>query len=161
VPTSVLEPGERAFLAALEELEIRYLVIGVGAAAMQGAPLVTQDIDLWFEDRTDARIHEAATRAGGVYVPGHFGMMPTQVGGGAIGDRIDIVTTAHGLDPFAIEYSRARVLQLDGLPVHVLPLERIIASKRAAGRPKDLAVLPALEATLAVQQDELRSDTKG
>jgi hypothetical protein len=29
-----------------------------------------------------------------------------------------------------------------------LPLERLIATKRAAGRAKDLAVLPLLEATL-------------
>ena len=93
-------------------------------------------------------------------MPGHFGMMPTQVGGGAIGDRIDVVTTAHGLDEFAIEYQRARVLDLDGLSVRVLPLDRIIASKRAAGRAKDLAVLPALEATLAVERDEHRRVSK-
>ena len=30
----------------------------------------------------------------------------------------------------------------------VLPLERIIVSKRSANRPKDIAALPALEATL-------------
>ena len=153
---SWLDPGERRFLQALDDLGIPYLVVGVSAAVMQGAPLVTQDIDLWFEDRTDPRLHEAAQRAGGVYVPGHFGMMPTQVGGGAIGDRIDVITTAHGLDAFAHEYRHARVLDLDGLPVKVLPLERIIASKRAAGRPKDIAVLPALEATLAVELDESR-----
>ena len=151
---SWLEPGEHRFLQALDELGIPYLIVGASAAVMQGAPLVTQDIDLWFENRLDPRLHEAAKHAGGVYVPGNFGMMPTQVGGGAIGDRIDVITTAHGLDAFAIEYDRARVLDLDGLSVRVLPLDRIIASKRAAGRPKDLAVLPALEATLAVELGE-------
>lgn len=156
MPGSFLEPGERAFLEALADLGVRYLIVGVGAAVMQGAPLVTQDIDLWFENRMDGRLHEAAKRAGGVYVPGHFGMMPTQVGGGAIGDRIDVVTTPQGLDSFEVEYERAPVLDLDGLPTRVLPLTRVIASKRAAGRPKDLAVLPALEATLAVQRDVQR-----
>ena len=150
---SVLEPGERAFLAALGELGVPYLIIGVSAAVLQGAPLVTQDIDLWFADRSDPRLHEAAKRAGGVFVPGHFGMMPTQVGGGAIGDRIDVVTTPQGLDAFVMEYARALVLDLDGIPVKVLPLDRIIVSKRAAGRPKDLAVIPALEAVLAVERD--------
>jgi hypothetical protein len=156
VADSWLEPGELRFLAALHELGVPYLIVGLSAAVMQGAPLVTQDIDLWFENRTDPRLPEAARRAGGVYVPGHFGMMPAQVGGGAIGDRIDVVTTAHGLADFAVEYQRAHVVDLGGVPVRVLPLERIIASKRAAGRPKDLAVLPALEATLAVAQDERR-----
>jgi hypothetical protein len=160
VADSWLEPGERRFLAALQELGVPYLIVGAGAAVMQGAPLSTQDIDLWFEDRTDPRLHEAARRAGGVFVPGHFGMMPTQVGGGSIGDRIDVVTTAHGLDAFAVEYQRARVLDLDGLPVRVLPLERIIASKRAAGRAKDFAALPALEATLAVAEDARRRSDK-
>jgi hypothetical protein len=37
--------------------------------------------------------------------------------------------------------------------LRVLPLERIIASKRAANWLKDLAQLPALEAALAVQVD--------
>jgi hypothetical protein len=36
----------------------------------------------------------------------------------------------------------------------VLPLTRIIVSKRAANRPKDVAALPALEAALAVLEDE-------
>jgi hypothetical protein len=33
--------------------------------------------------------------------------------------------------------------------MRVLPLERIIASKRATGRPRDHAQLPALEEALA------------
>jgi hypothetical protein len=43
------------------------------------------------------------------------------------------------------------VLELDvgGRRIRVLPLDRLIATKRAAGRAKDLAVLPLLEATLA------------
>jgi hypothetical protein len=154
VPESSLEPGERAFFAALDELGIRYLIVGASAAVLQGAPLVTQDIDLWFEDRSDQRLHEAAKRAGGAFVPGNFGMAPTQVGGGAIGDRLDVVTTPEGLEAFAVEYKRAIAVEVDGLRVLVLPLERIIASKRAAGRAKDLAVLPALEATLAVRREK-------
>lgn len=43
VEDSLLECGERTFLEALDELQIRYLIVGVGAAVMQGAPLVTQD----------------------------------------------------------------------------------------------------------------------
>jgi hypothetical protein len=40
----------------------------------------------------------------------------------------------------------------EGLVCHVLQLEKVIELKRAIGRPKDLAALPVLLATL----DELR-----
>jgi len=40
---------------------------------------------------------------------------------------------------------------IDGVPLHVLPLPRVIASKRATNRPKDRAALPALEATLVAR----------
>jgi hypothetical protein len=33
--------------------------------------------------------------------------------------------------------------------LRVLPIERVLASKRAAGRLKDQAVIPALEAAIA------------
>lgn len=38
--------------------------------------------------------------------------------------------------------------------VKVLALEDLIRTKRAAGRPKDLAVLPVLEATLQTLQEK-------
>jgi hypothetical protein len=44
------------------------------------------------------------------------------------------------------------LVDLDGVRVRVLELSRLIESKEFAGRPKDLAVLPTLRATL----DEIR-----
>jgi hypothetical protein len=150
-----LTEAERAFLASLEELGVRYLVVGLSAAVIQGADTTTADIDLWFEDRADPRIHEAARRAGGVFVPGSFGVMPPTIGGDALGDRFDVVLTLSGLEEFSREASRALRFDVDGISLPVLPLERVIHSKRAAGRRKDLAVLPALEAALAAGQDPI------
>jgi hypothetical protein len=76
--------------------------------------------------------------------------------GGRIGDRFDVVLTMSGLGSFEDEYRGAKSLAIDGVPVRVLPLRRIIASKRAADRPKDRAALPALEAALSVIEDEER-----
>jgi len=42
---------------------------------------------------------------------------------------------------------------LKGVTVRLLPLDRIIASKRAANRPKDQVVIPALEEALAAIED--------
>jgi hypothetical protein len=148
-----LSDTERAFLSALTELGVRYMLVGLGAAVLQGADTMTADIDIWFEDRADPRIGEAAKRVGGVWVPSHFGMMPPMLGGTALGDRLGVVLTVSGLEDFAHEARDVVTLEVDGLNLPVLPLRRIIASKRAAGRAKDLAVLPALEAALAAIED--------
>lgn len=149
-----LTDAEVRFFQALDALGIRFLIVGLSAAVLQGADTVTADIDLWLEDRGDPRIHEAAQRAGGVWVPGHFGMAPPMLGGDELSDRLDVVTSLHGLESFAVEYAGARTLVADGVSLRVLPLERVIASKRAAGRRKDLAVLPALEAAAAVLEED-------
>ena len=148
---SALEPVEREYLLALNELGIRYLVVGVTAASMQGARVATEDIDLWFENLDDPRMYEAVKRVGGIWVPAHFGMQPPTLGG-RLGDRFDVVLTLSGLQNFATEYANSKTIEIDGIQVKVLPLERIIASKRAANRPKDRAAIPALEAALVVAE---------
>lgn len=149
-----LEPSERAFLEALNRLGVRYLVVGMSAALLQGARGVTEDVDLWFERIDDPRIGEAAREAGGFWISGSFGMRPPGLGGPGLEDRFDVVLTASGLADFASEYEGARDIVADGITLHVLPLDRILASKRAANRPKDRAQIPALEAALAVERDE-------
>lgn len=160
MPEPALSRAERTFLRALTTLGVRYMVVGLSAAALQGADAVTIDIDLWFEKLDDPRIQLAAKRAGGVWIPGHFGAMPPMLGGDALGDRFDVVLTLSGLSTFAREYERARTITVDGVRLRVLPLERIIVSKRAAGRPKDKAVLPALQAALAATRKKRRRKKK-
>ena len=128
---------------------IRYLLVGMGAALLEGAHGTTQDLDLWLGPIDGARVGEAARRAGGFYTSG-FGMQPPAIGGDGL-DRIDLVVTAPGLASFDEEYARAHEYTLDGLRIQVLPLERIIKSKRAANRLKDAAQIPLLEAALAAR----------
>jgi hypothetical protein len=120
----VLTSAERALLEALNALGVRYLIVGMGAALLEGAPGTTQDLDLWLQ--------------------------PPALGGEGL-DRVDVVLTASGLESFESEFARARDYDLDGVPVKVLPLERVIVSKRAAKRPKDAAQIPMLEAALAAR----------
>jgi len=148
-----LEPSERAFLEALQRLGVRYLIIGMSAALLQGARGVTEDIDLWFERLDEPRIGEAARAANGFWISGNFGMRPPGLGGLGLEDRFNVVLTANGLDDFATEYAGARTVVVDGLELRVLPLARMLKSKRAANRRKDQAQIPALEAALAVERD--------
>ena len=146
----VLTSAERALLEALNALGVRYLIVGMGAALLEGAPGTTQDLDLWFERIDEERLREAAGAAGGLYTSG-FGLQPPAVGGEGL-DRVDLELTASGLDSFETEFEGARDYDLDGVRVKVLPLERVIVSKRSAKRPKDSAQLPMLEAALAARR---------
>jgi len=146
-----LAPAERRLFEALNHHQIRFIVVGMGAALLEGAPVATQDLDIWFETVDDERIRRAATEAGGFWISG-FGMQPPAFGGDGL-ERIDVVLTAHGLDAFAVEYERTITHIVDGVTLQILPLERIIATKRATGRAKDLAQLPALQATLAARTE--------
>jgi predicted nucleotidyltransferase len=153
---SALTDGERAVFEALNRHGVRYIIVGLSAAVLQGANTATRDIDIWFEDNADPRISEAIREAGGIWISGNFGMRPPQIGGDAVGDRLDVVAHAHGLEGFAKEVSNTIDVEVDGLKLRVLMLERIIASKRATGRTKDIAAIPALEEALAVLRDASR-----
>jgi hypothetical protein len=121
----------------------------MGAALLEGAHGTTQDLDLWFGQIDETAMRKAAGHAGGFYTAG-FGMQPPALGGEGL-DRIDLVLTASGLESFDQEYLRSGDYNIDGVTVKVLPLDRVIASKRAARRPKDLAQIPTLEAALAAR----------
>lgn len=153
---AALSEGERKFLEALNELGVRYLLVGMSAALLQGARGSTEDLDLWFERLTDSHIGEAARRVGGVWVTRS---QPPLLGGGDLGERWDVVTHMDGLPDFSAEYALAKTYEVDGVPVTVLPLERILASKRAANRPKDQAAIYQIESTLKIL-DELEAEAK-
>jgi hypothetical protein len=146
---AALTDRERIFLLALNELGVPFLVVGMSAALLQGARGATEDIDLWFERPDDPRIHEAAHRAGGFWVTR---AQPPLLGG--MSDRFDVVLSMSGLQPFAEEASAAVHISVDGVPLQLLPLARIIVGKRAANRVKDRAVLPALELALALIDEQ-------
>jgi predicted nucleotidyltransferase len=148
----VLTPAERTFLKHLDALGVRYLIIGMAAAIMEGAPGTTVDLDVWFETPfpDPYKVQQAARLAGGFYLSG-IGSVAPRVGGESL-RRVDVVSTAQGLAAFDEEYARAQRYRLDDMEVRVLPLERVAHSKRTANRAKDRAQLPAIEAALAARQ---------
>jgi len=42
--------SELRLLQVLLKRKVRFMVVGLSAATLQGAPVVTQDVDLWFEN---------------------------------------------------------------------------------------------------------------
>jgi hypothetical protein len=72
--------------------------------------------------------------------------------GGALGERFDVVTHVDGADAFELELERAIDVALEGVVLPLMPLARVLASKRASARPKDLSQIPALEEALAATE---------
>jgi len=136
-----------AFLKALREEKIDCILIGMMAAIEQGAPLMTADYDFW------VRLPERQY----VRLLGIVGRLRGTVRAQTVyelkdGTQVNVIFSPDGLQSFDIEFRRSRRGTLEGVPVHILPLQRVIASKRAANREKDIAALPILERTLRLSR---------
>jgi hypothetical protein len=132
-----------AFIKALADEKIDCILIGGMAAISQGAPLTTIDYDLWVKlpERQYVRLLSIVKRLGGT-------VRAQTVYELSDGAQVNAVFKPSGLRSFDTESKECLVGELDGVAMRVLPLRRVIASKRAANREKDLAALPILERTL-------------
>jgi len=137
---------EIGFLRELKRQKVEFMLVGAAAAALQGAPVVTQDVDLWFKDLKDPGIQTALRKSSGIMVPS-FGQNPPTFAGDAV-KLFDIVLTMHGLMGFDEEIKNSFDVRLGSVNVRILELDRIIKSKETVRRPKDLLILPVLRDTL-------------
>jgi hypothetical protein len=144
---------ESAFLKELARQKVEFMIVGLSAAALQGAPVVTQDIDLWFRKLPDPGLERALKKLRGAYIPPMMGNAPMLAGKGI--ELFDIVLNMDGLGEFDDEKKHAIKISIGRQKVLVLKLERIIASKKAAGREKDRLVLKVLsDALVAIRESE-------
>lgn len=142
--------SELRLLKVLLKRKVRFMVVGLSAATLQGAPVVTQDVDLWFESLGEPSISRALQEVGAAYVPPSINNPPMLAGAGA--ELFDIFIRMDGLGTFADEIKNCVDIPLGGLKLKVLSLERILASKLAANRPKDKLTIPVLRDALAATQ---------
>lgn len=143
----LLTDEQLAFLESLEKSGVEYMIMGMSAALLHGVFGTTQDIDLWVGPHQTDSLQKACRRVGGVYV---WRANPPVVSGPGL-DDFDLVWSPHGLRDFATELSGSENVEIaPGIVVKVLPLDRVIASKRAANRLKDRAQLPLLRDALKV-----------
>jgi len=117
------------------------------AAVRHGAPITTIDYDFWvcLPERQYVRILDIVQRQGGTILARTFYELSD-------GTQVNAIFEPDGLKSFETEYQLCPVAMLAGQRIRVLPLRRVIASKRASGRDKDLAVLPILERTLRLSR---------
>lgn len=117
------------------------------AAVRQGAPLMTVDYDFWVRlpEREYVKLLSIIQSQGGTVLARTLYELRD-------GTQVNVIFQPDGLRSFEAEFNGSPVAKLEGQAVRVLPLARVIASKRAAGRDKDLAVLPILERTLRLSR---------
>jgi len=161
------EPDFTAIASALNAHGVEYFVVGMLAAVLQGVPAVTLDVDIMHRRTPDnvARLAAALRDLDARYRHDPRNLKPNESHLTTAGHQI--LETRHGdLDVLGsiaggAEYDTLLgdtvLLDLEGMAVRVLGLSRLIAAKEAAGRPKDMAVLPLLRATL----DEIRKRRGG
>jgi hypothetical protein len=104
----------------------------MGAAVLQGVPVVTQDLDFWIgrpmnrHDEVLLICHDLGSN-----ILDDFKVVLSD------GSLINFTYYVDGLKSFKEELKTSRRLKLFGQIVPVLSLERICASKAAVRRPKD------------------------
>jgi len=135
----------------MRELKLEAVLIGNAAAALQGAPVTTVDFDFLFRktSRNLAKLKALAHSLGAIVLRPYYPASDLyRVVRDDDGLQVDFMGTIHGIRSFAGLRDRASSVELDGVPILVATLADIIRSKRAARRPRDLAILDVLEKTL-------------
>jgi hypothetical protein len=143
---------------ALSRHAVRYLFIGKSGAILLGFPDTTQDADLFpAKSEENGRALVAALQELG------FGLTDAETTEIVRGKDfvqlksgpfdLDLIFAPDGIESFELAWSRR--VEVAGFPV--CHPDDIIASKKAAGRPKDLESLPRLVAFRDYWQRNLRT----
>ncbi|HEY4157579.1 MAG TPA: hypothetical protein VGM29_05760 [Polyangiaceae bacterium] len=145
------KPQLTRIAAALARAGLEAVLIGNAAAAVQGAPVTTLDFDFLFRATRPnllklkklARLLNASILRPYYPVSNLFRVVDEQ-----LGLQLDFMPRIHGIRSFEGLRARGSRVEFGAHSLIVAALEDIIKSKRAAGRARDKAALPVLEATL-------------
>lgn len=138
---------------ALVAVGLEAIIIGATAAAVQGVPIMTRDVDLLVRDTPDNRgkIEALAIKlkTGSPQRVSDLSSAVSLIGGRA---PVDIIfDEIPGKLSFSSIRSRAKTFVVGSCQLQVASLADVIASKQAAGRPKDIAQLAILQAAARVE----------
>jgi predicted nucleotidyltransferase len=145
----MLNSDYKDILRALSDQKVKFILVGAYAIAVQGYPRTTMDIDFWvMPDPENADALLRALEQFGAPLQ-DLSKNDLQEEGvvfqiGVAPRRIDILTAIDGLT-FEDAFTRSELLEIEGIPVHVLSIPDLITNKRATGRTKDLADAEMLE----------------
>ncbi len=134
------------------KLNFEAILIGNAAAAIQGAPVTTIDIDFLFRD-TPSNVAKLKKLAKSLDMEIFNPLYPASQMFRLMRDsdtlQLDFCVRIGGIRKYESLRSRATPFSFGDKKLLVASMADIIKSKRAAGRPKDLAVLVTLEEVYA------------
>ncbi len=136
---------------ALAHAKLEAVLIGNAAAALQGAPVTTLDFDFMFR-KTPANLRKlkafARTLHANVLRPYYPASEMFRVVDDDAGLQVDFLAQIAAVRSFESLRARASLVDMGGCRLLVADLGDILKSKKAAGRPKDRAVLDVIRKTL-------------
>ena len=163
MPPELSDDHVAAICRVLIEHDVQFVVIGGMAAHLHDTGHATVDIDICPStddanlDRLAAALVELGARLrtsgdpDGVPFEPHADMLRQVELMTLITEHgpLDLCFTPDGFpDGFSTLSKNTTIIELVAVDVPVASLEDVVASKRAAGRPKDVVALPPLEARL-------------
>lgn len=134
--------------ASFHANNVKYIVIGGIAAIVHGVPRATFDLDILIEateenaSRLLTALEEVGLGTASLISPAELAQHEITIFNDRV--RVDVQTFTPGLD-FKTGWKNKQTIDYQGQPFYVVNKEDLIASKRAAGRPVDLADVDALE----------------
>jgi hypothetical protein len=142
-------------LEALEAEEIQFILIGMSAAIVQGVMETTLDVDIWINlpPRQYMRVQKLARRIGAVVAADTVVYLED-------GTPVNFVFEVDGLRSFKNEVKNIERLKFHGKRIPVLKLERILKSKEAIVRDKDLAHIIHIRNLLRCRRAAAKNRTK-
>ena len=128
---------------SLGEEGIRFQMVGMSRAIVQGVPTTTTDTGIWMDlpQRQYIRLPNLVMSHGGTPLARPMYALSD-------GSLVNFIFSMTGLKTFAEEYRQSREITWNRLKIRVLPLERIYESKKASTREKDIAHLPLLRCVM-------------
>jgi predicted nucleotidyltransferase len=153
-----------AAIQALVDAGVEFVIIGGWSAILNGSVYATNDLDICF-----ARNSENLRRLARALAPYHPRLRDLPKGLPFVWDqatlrngtvftldtdlgKIDLLAEVAGLGTFDEMTAGSIVAEAFGRQVRTLDLKSLIKAKRAAGRDKDLMVLPELESLLEAEE---------
>ena len=148
----------KSLLSSLESNHVQFVIIGGVAATLHGAARVTFDLDIVYE-RTPENLNklvdalspfEPYLRGAPLGLPFKFDAETLRRGLNftftTTEGPIDLLGELLGVGSYSDVVAHSVEALLFGASYRFLDLEALLASKRAAGRPKDLEAIAELEA---------------